>query len=121
MATLTHDQKETIRKLKLKISDTTFTIAKIQDLSPIEQNLLKQTLNYVVVDKVGDYEGRFMELHKYKYMIAGIIYNHLDSKQIKYGTPKFVELPKAPATVIDEEALDYVPPQPEYDINEKAF
>ena len=66
MSTLTHDQKETIRKLKLKISDTTFTIAKIQDLSPIEQNLLKQALNYVVVDKVGDYEGRFMELHKYK-------------------------------------------------------
>ena len=56
MAALTHNQKETIRKLKLKISDTTFTIVKIQDLSPIEQNLLKQALNYVVVDKVGDYE-----------------------------------------------------------------
>ena len=121
MATLTHNQKETIRKLKLKISDTTIKIAKIQDLSPIEQKLLKQALNYVVVDKVGDYEGRFMELHKYQYMIYGIIYNHLDSKQINYGTKKFVELPKAPTTETDEESLNYVPPQPEYDVNEKPF
>ena len=121
MATLTHTQKETIKNLKLKISETALTIAKIQDLSPIEQNLLSQALNYVVVDKVGDYEGRFMELHKYQYMIDGIIYNHLDSKQIKYGTPKFVELPKVPATKTDEESLDYVPPQPEYDVNEKPF
>ncbi len=69
MATLTHNQKETIKNLKLKISETAFTIAKIQYLSPIEQNLLRQALNYVVVDKVGDYEGRFMELHKYQYML----------------------------------------------------
>lgn len=93
MANLTTKQKNNIKELKKQISSDILTIAKIQDVTPIEQNLLQLALDYISIDRVGDYEGRMTELQRYHYMIDGILYNHLDSKQIKFGTPQPLEIP----------------------------
>ena len=58
MANLTTKQKNNIKELKKQISSDILTIAKIQDVTPIEQNLLQLALDYISIDRVGDYEGR---------------------------------------------------------------
>lgn len=93
MATLTQKQKNNIKELKLKISNEAFTVAKIQSITLIEQELLQEAINYIATDKIGDYEGRMSELNKYHYMIQGILYAHLDSRQVVFGEPSTITLP----------------------------
>lgn len=93
MANLTVKQKNDIKELKSLISKSVFTVAKIQDTTIVEQELLQQAMNYIAIDRVGDYHGRMNELNKYRYMIDGILYNHLDSKQINFGYPKSISIP----------------------------
>lgn len=93
MATLTAKQKNNIKELKLKISNEAFTVAKIQSITLVEQDLLQEAINYIAIDKIGDYEGRMSELNKYHYMIQGILYAHIDSKQVVFGEPSSITLP----------------------------
>ena len=74
-----------MKELKSRISKSGFTVAKIQDTTIVEQELLQQAMDYIAIDRVGDYHGRMNELNKYRYMIDGILYNHLDSKQINFS------------------------------------
>lgn len=72
MANLTVKQKNDIKELKSLISKSVFTVAKIQDTTIVEQELLQQAMDYIAIDRVGDYHGRMNELNKYRYMIDGI-------------------------------------------------
>ena len=92
MANLTVKQKNDIKELKSLISKSVFTVAKIQDTTIVEQELLQQAMNYIAIDRVGDYHGRMNELNKYRYMVDGILYNHLDSKQVNFGYPKRIDI-----------------------------
>lgn len=92
MATLTTKEKNDIKELKTIISKSVFTVARIQDTTSIEQELLQMAIDYIAVDRVGDYAGRMAELNKFRYMIDGILYNHLDSKQLNFGLPQKIEV-----------------------------
>lgn len=107
MATLSAKEKSNIKELKLKISNEVFTVAKIQDTTPVEQSLLQEAINYIATDKIGDYEGRMSELNKYHYMVQGILYAHLDSGQVRFGKPQSVIVTPSPIIqqVIEEEPI----------------
>lgn len=93
MAALTSREKKNILNLKMEIGESILTLAKIQDIAPSEYELLHSALIYLLTDHVGDYPGRMAELSKLKYMVGGILYHHLDSKQIRFGDPKFLDIP----------------------------
>jgi hypothetical protein len=87
MSKLSNKEKKDILAIKTKISQNIFTVAKIQDISLEEQKLMQMAMEYISTDRIGDYDGRMNELYKYNYMIYGILYNHLYSKQIRFGNP----------------------------------
>lgn len=93
MASLTIKEKNNIKNLKSQISKDVLIVAKIQDTTSIEQELLQMAIDYISTDHIGNYKGRMAELNQFHYMIQGILYAHLDSKQIKFGSPTTLEIP----------------------------
>ena len=90
MARLTSKEKANIEKIKKEITSTILTLSKIQELNGIENQLLGLALEYITTAKRENYENRLLELNKYYYLLCGILYKHLDSKQIRFGTPQSV-------------------------------
>lgn len=105
MAGLTKKEKNNISQLKNKITTEILTLSKIQDLSITENQLLQLALQYVTRDQIGNYDNRMLELNKYYYSLCGILYNHLDSKQIRFGEPQTITI-KTPTSVQEHPVFD---------------
>lgn len=118
MAALSMKEKSDIKELKAIISKSVFTVAKIQDTTPIEQELLQMAIDYISVDRMGDYAGRMAELNRFRYMIDGILYNHLDSKQLNFGLPQKIEV-TVPTVLLPqndlEEPVGAIAPFPDFE------
>lgn len=96
MATLTSREKKNIAELKHKVTTEVLTVAKIQSVTSLEHSLLQEAMDYMVTDKIGNYNGRMNALNKYHYMVQGILYAHLDSSQIRFGDPQPVVIAPHP-------------------------
>ena len=84
-----YQERALLKAEKQEILDLASEAFKIQRLTLEEESLLKEALSYAIHDHSGKYEDRHTLNRKSKYLICGILYNHLPVKQIEYGTPLY--------------------------------